>query len=167
MTRNESDKEDLIKDATAMVDRAEFSAVSAVENPIIVTAGFRKDSSLGLYFAQDPFYQFAPDGLLRRAYENGFLYRSQTTTLARLNRTRTAQQTTLNRNDLNPTELQGFRCRMTARLQCFVEQLEAGTTQRLRSVTDKSNFDTILIEALNHILQIDTPFLSTAINTRK
>lgn len=167
MNRNESDKEDLIKDASAMVDRAEFSIVSIDNQPSIVTAGFRKDDSLSLYFDQDPFYQFDGSGLLRRAYESGYLYRSQGVTLARLNRTRTSQQTTLNRNDLDSSELFQFRIRMTAHLKGFCQQLQAGTADRLRSVTDKSNFDSILGNTVTGILNLDTPFLSTAITKRK
>ena len=167
MNRIESDKEDLIRDATAMVDRAEYSMVSIDNQPSIVTAGFRKDDSLSLYFDQDPFYQFDAGGLLRRAFESGYLYRSQGVTLAQLNRTRTSQQTALNRHELDSSELLQFRIRMTAHLKGFLQQLQAGTADRLRSVTNKSNFDSILGNIVADILDIDTPFLSTAITKRK
>lgn len=167
MTRNESDKEDLIRDATAMVDRAEFLTVAADKKTCLVTAGFRKDRALSLYFDQDPFYQFDAEGRLRRAYENGFLFRSQGTTLARLNRTRTTNQTTLNRSDLTSKELGEFRLRMTEHIDGFQQQLKAASAERRRAVTDKPDFDSILSTALAQILNVDGPFLSTAINKRK
>ena len=106
MARHESDREDLMREATALVRRAELICPGETE-PVI--AGFRRDGRLALYFGPDPVFQFDPQHRLRRAYVAGFLYRTQGETLARLNRHRTQDQTLLVRHDLAPAELDTFR----------------------------------------------------------
>ena len=80
MARIESDREDLIREATALQQRVEW-AVPGEPEPVVT--GFKRDGSLSVYFGQDPVYQFNPTGQLRRAYVEDFLFRTQGDTLAR------------------------------------------------------------------------------------
>lgn len=167
MARNEADKEDLIADATALIERAEYCHAHTHSTDKIVTVGFRRDDSLSLYFDQDPFYQFTSDGLLRRAYENGFLYRSQQDTLSKLNRIRNAQQTTLNKTDLNSTELDDFQQRMLQRLNSLLDLLQSGDYNRPRCVSERGDLDQRTIIKLRNIVQQKNRFWSRSIAVRK
>ena len=168
MPRHESDKEDLIADAVALVDRAEYSLIDEVaQETKIVTVGFRSDCSMSIYFNQDPFYQFDSDGLLRRAFADGFLYRSQGTTLAKLQRERTEGRVTLVRTDLTQSELQEFHQRMESLLHEFRNAVHTGKALQLRSVTDLQNFDTLLTQQIDKVLTHEVEFFSSSINRRK
>ena len=105
MARNEDDKEDLMREASALIERIEISTEINAAG-MIVTAGYRRDASLSLYFNQDAFYQFTETGLLRRAWKDGLLYRSQGDTLAALFRNRSSGQVIMERTDLNPVQLE-------------------------------------------------------------
>ena len=118
MAQNESDREDLMAEATALRRRVELQVPSETEHTI---AGFRDDGRFSLYFGPDPVYHFDGEGGLRRAYLDGKLYRTQGTTLARLTRNRTEQATLLRRNDLSELELQEFLHAMRCRLQNLQE----------------------------------------------
>ena len=113
MARHESDREDMIREATALRNRIEWQLPSESEP---VFAGVRSEGSLSVYFGPDPVYQFSPAGGLRRAYSGGFLYRTQGTTLARLRRARSTEQTILLRADLDEDVLAQFLCKMDERL---------------------------------------------------
>ncbi len=162
MNRTEADKEDLMVVATGLVERAEYDC----ENEPI-TVGFRRDGCLSVYFNQEQFYQFDADALLRRAWENGFLYRSQGDTLAELNRQRTTQRTVLQRRDLTAEELLDFRRRMVDRIKAFIDVLQTTDVQPLREVTTNQNFRERILVTLQQVLQNDTNFLSKAIRGRK
>lgn len=166
MARHEHDKEDLIADATVLVDRAEFRVPDIGSRSCLVTAGFRENGQLSVYFDQDPFYQFDDDGRLRRGLEDGFLFRSQTTTLARMHRERDRNQTMLVRHDLTAEELIAFRQRMRDRLQDFQSALVADRLQRLRRVLVSGDFEDRLRQRLETIGQLGDDFLSSQINQR-
>lgn len=129
MARNEADREDLLAEAVALVRRVELRASPWLE-PII--AGFRATGHFSLYFGQDLVYQFDPAGRLRRAHERGRIYRTQGTTLAELERVRSATETTLVRRDLEPNELAAFRERMRGELCGLIAEFGAKRVLILR-----------------------------------
>src|SRR5713226_9555672 len=113
MARYESDREDLMAEATALRERVELEVPGEAEHFV---AGFRDDGRWSIYFGADPVYHFDANGGLRRAFVAGDLYRSQARTLARLIRTRTQSEVQLVRHDLDPDELEQFLSDMIARL---------------------------------------------------
>lgn len=133
MARTESDREDLIAEATALVRRAEI-ATAGFAGPVVV--GFRRDGGLSVYFGADPAYHFDPDGRLKRAYRNGLLYRTQGETLAELNRERTPAETVLRRRDLSGEELRAFLDDMADRLSALLAAIEDGRAAVVRQVPD-------------------------------
>ena len=179
MAQQESDREDLIAEATAFPDRAEFQGANAAAakpfGPVFV--GFRRDQSFAIYLDQDPVYQFTADGQLRRAYVDGRLFRTQGATLAQLNRQRTTAQTTLARYDLTADELRKFLLNMTAYCR-DIESLLAADPVMLRMVqagemVNVSEHPTVVGEffsrvrsALNSVFQQDNP-LAAALPTRR
>ncbi|HIE97861.1 MAG TPA: hypothetical protein EYG03_02915 [Planctomycetes bacterium] len=170
MARTETDKEDLMVEATALVARAEFRRELNAEHKTtwrIATVGFRKDGSFSVYFEQDPFYQFDVDGLLRRSFKDGLLFRTQSTTLAQLRRDRTDDRTTLARNDLSTDALEDFRRRMRIHLEELQNGFEAGTLAMLRSVSEDNDMQNRTPNFLATVLAHDAAFLAPAIRGRK
>src|SRR5262245_59756620 len=129
MARREADREDLMREATALRQRIELQIPG---EPEPVVAGFRDDGRLSLYFGPDPAYHFDAAGRLRRAYCDGHLYRSQGNTLARLVRERSAAETTLRRSDLRPDELGRFLDALHVCITNLAAAVQAGTTVVLR-----------------------------------
>lgn len=170
MARVEADKEDLMVEATALVARAEFSREINSDDETawrIVTVGFRKDDSFSVYFEQDPFYQFDVDGLLRRSFDGGCLFRTQSTTLAQLRRVRSDDRTTLSRLDLSVDALEDFRRRMRNHLEDLQRGFAAGTLTMLRCVSDDSDMQSRITCFLSTVLALDAAFLAPAIRGRR
>jgi hypothetical protein len=138
MARSESDREDLIREATALRNRVEWQLPDEIEP---VFAGVRSDGSLSIYFGADPVYQFTAAGGLRRAYVGGFLFRTQGTTLAKLNRERSTEETALLRRDLNTDELSQFLARMDEQLMQLRQSIADRSAIKLRSVSDGESPD--------------------------
>jgi hypothetical protein len=131
MARHEADREDLIREATALRRRVELRVPGEAES---VVAGFRSDGSLSVYFGADPVYHFDPHGRLRRAFVGDRLYRTQGETLARLTRVRSETVTELRRHDLDPRELDEFVAAMRSRLRRLCDALADNTATVVRQV---------------------------------
>src|SRR6184192_244955 len=100
MARVERDREDLLAEATALVERVELEVAGW---PGHVVLGFRASGCGSVYFGADEAYQFNTTGELRRAYRDGALYKAERRRLVRLARQRTAEEVQLIRHELNPT----------------------------------------------------------------
>jgi hypothetical protein len=99
MARTESDREDLLREATALIERTELRLPDYGE-PIVI--GFRRDGSGSLYVGGEPVFQFNSRGQLRRAYWEGKLIKAEAGQLAALSRQRTATAVELVREELCP-----------------------------------------------------------------
>ena len=133
MARHESDREDLMREATALVRRVEL-LVPGEPEPVV--CGFHGDRRLSIYFGGDPVYHFDEGGRLRRAFADGHLFRTQGTTLARLTRVRQPDQTELQRRDLHPDELAAFLHSARTRLERLETALASSAVQVVRRVPD-------------------------------
>lgn len=133
MARQENAREDLLAEATALVERAEF-VIPIDADPVVV--GFRKNGAASLYFGQDEAYHFDSAGRLRRAYLEGRLYKADGGRLASLSRNRLAGETQLTRHDLTDAETADFLGRLQRRLVALQAAVAAGTIRWLREVPD-------------------------------
>lgn len=155
MARYESDREDLMREATALRRRIELAVP---EEPEPIVAGFRGDGALSLYFGPDPVYHFDAAGRLRRAYVDGRLYRTQGETLARLARVRQPTATELVRHDLTRSELAEFLARMRDRLDHLCRAIagnEAEVSQRVPAEDEQMIAD--LRDRLASVVPSDSP----------
>ena len=150
MSRNETDREDLMAEATALRRRVELQVPGEAQS---VIAGFWDAGRVSIYFGPDPVYHFDEQGRLRRAFEAGRLYRTQGTTLARLTRERTDETTSLVRHDLSDAELQDFLAVMRSRSQKLQEMIETQQVTIVQQVPEDSlilpEFSTALRTILN------------------
>jgi len=123
MARQESDREDLLRDATALVERMEVAPPNASEAEHIV-AGFRREGALSIYFGADPAYHFNPAGELRRAYVDGLLYKAQDGRLVSLERLRTDEEVQLLSRQLSGDQQGSILDVMNHRLSGLARQIE-------------------------------------------
>ena len=101
MARQESDREDLLREATALVERAELDVAGYDEHVVI---GFRRDGSGSIYLGPEPVYQFNSQLHFRRGYVSGRLIKAERGKLVSLDRQRRAGGVTLVRHDLDEVE---------------------------------------------------------------
>lgn len=125
MARDELDRENLLRDATALVERIEFHSADGNDCECVVV-GFRGDGALSIYFDQDPVYHFNAAGELRRGYTNGRLLKAVEGRLAALRRLRTENEVQLMRQYLTDPEKEDFLLDMSARFTAFRAKLSTG-----------------------------------------
>lgn len=169
MTRAESDREDLMREAVALTERIEVQCAGFEE---LITIGFRSHDAISLFIGQNSVYQFDPDARLRRAYVAGDLFRSQHTTLARLTRHRTEEQTVLRRHDLTDEETAAFQIAMKRVLSPLwvalaAEPADPVDCRIVRSVGDAAQIRARAARVMAIVLQRTDDWLSTQIRARK
>ena len=150
MARHESDREDLMQEATGLIRRAEWCVPFQAD---VIVAGFKRSGNWSIYFGADPVYQFDADGRLRRAFANGDLWRTQGKTLARLQRERTETESELQRHDLTDFELSEFLRELRERLDALLNSLDCGEAHLLRQVPDEGDVTSELSAALRSVLR--------------
>jgi hypothetical protein len=130
MAREESSREDLLREATALVERIELRVSDPICAPgdrddhIIV--GFRDNGSASFFFGDDPVYQFSSAGELRRAYCDGLLYKASQGCLVSLQRIRRQNEVQLLSRRLDANEQNAFVTRMRSCLRDLIGALQNG-----------------------------------------
>ena len=152
MARHEADREDLFAELAALNPRVE---VRVDGEGGTVCAG-RRESTGGwsLYLTPDRVYHFDGEGRLRRAYLEGFLYRSEGATLSRLRRERSTDETALMRTDLDADELAEFVSAMRSRVAGFVAAIDAKRVEVVRASGDGGGLE-LLREGLERSLRVE------------
>jgi hypothetical protein len=151
MARREEHREDLLAEATALVERAEFQ-IAAESAPVVI--GFRRNGAAGIYFGQDAAYQFNPANQLRRAFVDDRLFKADRGRLASLVRLRTEDEVQLVRHDLDPAEMYAIMAQMGVRIARLREELLSGQAKALRQVPDSGN---ITARIANWLRQLPYP----------
>lgn len=154
MARHEEDREDLLAEARALVPRVELNC-APWPHPIVL--GRRRDDFLSVYLGQDCVYHFDSEGRLRRAYVDGFLYRSAGSTLTRIFRERTPSETILRAQDFDSQETTSFLDRMRAHLDSLLTALEGGEFQILRQVPETGDSLPLLNSLIGRAVVADPP----------
>lgn len=101
MARQEHDREDLLAEATALVERVEL-AVPHFEQPVVL--GVRRDGCLSIYFGADPAYHFNTRHELRRAFIDDRIVKAEQGQLVSLTRSRTDGEVALIRHEFSDAE---------------------------------------------------------------
>ena len=132
MARQEEDREDLLREAIALVERAEFS-ISGMETVVV---GFRRDGSPSLFFGVDPVYQFTAANELRRAYRHGFLIKAERGKLVRLERNRTVSAVELLRHEMLKEEESRFLAELVNNVNSLRDEVCRGNYHLAGQVPD-------------------------------
>ena len=120
MARHQEDREDILREATAFVERVELE-IDGLEDPVVV--GFRSASGPAFFFGADPVYQFNSQSQLRRGYRQGCLLKAEAGRLIELRRERTESSMNLVRHELDEQQLSEFIRQLTGNLQFLGEAL--------------------------------------------
>src|SRR5262245_31642532 len=123
MARHPEEREDLLREASALVVRAELH-VDGLAEPIVV--GFRREGAASFYFGENVVYQFNSENRLRRAFDRGTLLKCEQGRLFRLTPSRTTQSSELIRHELTSEESTRFLSAARERLR----QLHAALVER-------------------------------------
>src|SRR5687767_9752074 len=126
MARQESDREDIMREATALVQRAEFRLTGESE-PVVF--GLRREGAASFFFGQDPVFHFNSRYELRRAYVGGELIKAEQGKAVRLRRVRTDSEVQLQRCQLLPVECEALLDSLQTRLAQLRPRLEANELQ--------------------------------------
>ncbi|MBP87639.1 MAG: hypothetical protein CMJ64_13105 [Planctomycetaceae bacterium] len=125
MARHEQDREDLMREATALVRRVEVALPDQAGTCVI---GFRRDGAASVFFGADPVFQFNTQGELRRAFIDGKLVKAELGKLVWLERVRTDTTVQLLRRDFTKTERDAFLAAAQAYLnklgQYFAKEID-------------------------------------------
>jgi hypothetical protein len=125
MARYEADREDLLREATALVERIEF-AVADEPNADHVVVGFRRNGAASVYFGSEPAYHFNSAGELRRAFYHGALIKAEQGRLVEMRRNRKADVVALESKMLADTEKQRLVDEIQADLGRLATELREG-----------------------------------------
>ena len=120
MARVPEEREELLREARALVMRAEME-VDGFAEPVVV--GFRRGGAASFYFGQDVVYQFNTASELRRAYLDGEMYKTEQRRLVRLNPRRTDESLELVSHELTPAETTEFLSAAAARIRALQSAL--------------------------------------------
>lgn len=124
MARSESPREDLLRQATAMPERAEMHVQGFAETVVV---GFRRDGAGSVYLGQDRVYQFNTAGELRRAFVEPLLYKAEHGQLVSLRRERDFERTSLLRHELTAAESDDFLAAAAEHLRALADACASRT----------------------------------------
>jgi hypothetical protein len=148
MPRREEQREDLLAEATALVERAEFQ-IAAEPAPVVI--GFRRNGAASVYFGQDVAYQFNPANQLRRAFVDNRLFKADRGRLSSLVRIRTENEVQLVRHDLDPTEMDAIVAQIGARIARLRDEILSGRAQVLRQVPESGDVTARIVTWLRQL----------------
>ncbi len=122
MPRQESEREDFLREATALVQRIELRVPHELE-PVVV--GFRRNGCASFFFGGDPVVQFNTAGEVRRLYFAGKLLKAEDRRLIALHRERTATETVLVRQELSSARQQEILAAIESQIAALHQALTA------------------------------------------
>jgi hypothetical protein len=159
MARHEAEREDLLAEARALVDRAEFQVPGEA---FAVVAGFRANGAMSLYFGEDLALHWNSQGELRRAYADGLLYKAEQGKLIALRRERTEQESALIRHELTADELLAYKAQLHIRLINLRMHLDQGNYTLLREARVSTGSLTDRVRAMLHLVTEQLPIAQNA-----
>jgi hypothetical protein len=131
MARHEQDREDLIAEARALVQRAELKLP---EVPEVIVLGFRASGAASLYVGGDEAWHWNDRGQLRRVFLHGVLFRAHHGRLIGLTRQRTPQAVRLVAQPVEPDAEEALLTRVLLWRARLRVARETGTLAVLRQV---------------------------------
>ncbi|MFO0820118.1 MAG: hypothetical protein U1A77_19365 [Pirellulales bacterium] len=136
MARQEVDREDLLREATALVERIEIE-VDSWPDPVVV--GFRRGGEGSVYFGADPVYQFNLHSELRRGYLRGRLIKAERRCLVIMDRQRSETEVALIRTPLDAAASQELLANARRHLSELLTRMEAGDFREIGRVPKDAN----------------------------
>jgi hypothetical protein len=151
MARQEGPREDLMREAVALVRRIELQ-LEAEHEPVII--GFRRDGSASIFFGEDPVVHFNSAHELRRGYRAGRLIKAEQGRLVSLTRQRTDRETQLLRHELTRQEAADYVDEIQTRMDTLRDALHK---RRFRILRQAPESEDLLTEVHQWIESLGTP----------
>jgi hypothetical protein len=131
MSRQSTDREDLLREATGLKQRIELRLAdvdkdSRESSRESIVAGYRNNGSLTVYFGGDPVFQFNTDLELRRVFHHNHPMKAEAGQLVVLRRVRESEQTVLYRRVLSEEEQAALINEACQRLEEMLKRLQLG-----------------------------------------
>ncbi|MBA63830.1 MAG: hypothetical protein CMJ76_15865 [Planctomycetaceae bacterium] len=108
MAKQQQDKEDILREATALVNRVELQSFQDTDSPQSVFVGFRRDGAISFFFDTEPVYQFNSRHAFRRGYYQNTILKAEQGKIVQLVRTRKGEQLILLRRDYSDQQTVAF-----------------------------------------------------------
>ncbi len=143
MARHEQSREDLIRDARALVERVELTVPDSLCTDLVVV-GRRASGDLSLYFGEDPVFHFNATGQLRRAYVAGRLLKAEATKLVAMDRRRIEGEVQLHSRTLTAAESQTLTSDLTHKIDELARAINSGTATITRTVGEATTIDNVV-----------------------
>jgi hypothetical protein len=124
MARHEQDREDLLAEAKALVERASLR-IAGRDDDVVV--GFRRDAGVSFYFGAERVYHFNSQAQLRRAFFDGLMFKADKGQLISLRRERQDRVVELVSHVLDPAATRSFLTEVRRHLEALGDALTAGT----------------------------------------
>jgi hypothetical protein len=151
LAREEQDRENLLAEAVALVERVEIELPDGGGHAV---AGFRRDGCGSIYFDAEPAYHFNSRHELRRAFAGGRLLKAERGRLVALRRVRTADEVQLVRHELNAAETDEFLRELARRWHLLEASLRAGAYRLVGRVPESAD---VIGRLLAWLPQVGTP----------
>jgi hypothetical protein len=131
MARQDEDREHLLQEATALVERIEFTLVPDGKRIVV---GFRQNGACSFFFDSEPVYQFNSKMQLRRAYVDGNLIGATGGTLSILKRSRQQGRVTMEQQILETTDVETLVAQAQKHLAHLDQALRDGSFSNVTQV---------------------------------
>jgi len=128
LAKQEVDREDILREATALVNRVELEVSGRADGESIVF-GFRECGSLTIYFGAEPVYQFNANQALRRAFHQGCLLKAVDCLLVSMRRERQDGKLQLLSTPWDEEKTREFIGQVRRDMFQLVEAIEVGEAQ--------------------------------------
>lgn len=148
VARQEHDRENLLHEATALVERAELVLLPQADS---VVAGFRREGSCSFYFGSDPVYHFNSLGELRRAFCDGAIVKAEQGQLVSLSRQRTSESVRLVSRTMPPDEAREFLRVLQQRLAALRSAITQSTYRLVGQVSAEGEIVPRIWQWLNEL----------------
>jgi hypothetical protein len=151
MARRSQDRENLLRDATALVPRV-MLRMSILDESCEVFAGFRGEA-LSIYFNADPVYHFNSWCELRRAFVDGRIIKAECEQLFVWEPQRSADTVTMQSRAFSPVEQQEFGANLLERLAELRTALEQKNCELLGQVPAEGDAEIRLQSWLDQVTE--------------
>jgi hypothetical protein len=148
MARQEQDREDLLREARALVHRGEFCLADFPE-PVVI--GFRQNGAPSIFVGQDPALHFTTDNHLRRGYVDGLLLKAMGGRLIQMRRVRAQGEVQLRSTPLTDPQQAALLVRVADWLSRVAQALQSGRFELAGAVPEQAD---LTAEATDWLLRI-------------
>jgi len=164
VSKQQQNKEDILREATALVNRIEIKFSQKAVSKESVFVGFRRDGAVSFFFGAEPVYQFNTRHEFRRGYCKGAMLKADNGKICNLTRVREGDQLVLLSRDYSDEQTAEFLEEMKHALLVLYKEIRGGQWSILGAVVEAGTAEELLnrvadwLETHTSELQIaDTP----------